>query len=72
MNKKENIFEISVLGILSRLSIENLKLLIEEICENAFTSFKYDITTFKYEFSEMNINNLVELHQNISDTYEKK
>ena len=74
MNKKENIFEISVLGIINRTNIESVKMSLEEVCENNFISYKYDITTYKLDFNDgtLNISNLVELHQNIGDNYEKK
>lgn len=73
MHKKENIFEISVLGIVPFANIEIVKLTIEENFENIFVNYKYDISTYKLEFNDgiRNINNIIELHQNISDSYEK-
>jgi hypothetical protein len=74
-SKKENICELSILGAPKKE--ENLylnsRLQIEELCENSFIGYDYEITTFKLETGEgyKTLHNLVELHHNKNKFYER-
>jgi hypothetical protein len=72
MNRKENICEYSLLGLFpmyeARDELAKLKEVnfLEDLCEDKFIKFHYEITTYKLEATEgfRTISNLVELHRN--------
>jgi hypothetical protein len=68
IDKKENICELSVIGIPIQ---EGFKVILENICQNYYTSYFYDITTYINEFHEgfKHITNTIELHNNMNDNY---
>lgn len=72
-NKKENLFEFSLLG--KKHPNDNLNLLIEDIFENSPFKYKYDISTYKLQFKSdgvtSSLNNTIEIYQNINEDYEK-
>lgn len=67
-DKKENICELSVIGIPIQ---EGFKVIVENICQNYYTSYYYDITTYINEFHEgfKHITNKIELHNNMNENY---
>jgi hypothetical protein len=67
-DKKQNICELSVIGIPIH---EGFKIILENICQNYYTSYFYDVTTYTNEFHEgfKHISNTIELHNNMNENY---
>lgn len=73
-SKRENVIELTILGILTKLEIyHNIKFIIEELCENNYMSYKYEITTYKLEYHEgiKNMVNIIEFYHSMHESYEK-
>jgi hypothetical protein len=71
MNKKDNIYEYSLLGIFLKYEKnDSSKHIIEEMCENAYNPYHYEITTYKLEafIENQSIKNTIELHKNLQDS----
>jgi hypothetical protein len=67
-DKKENLCELSVIGIPIQ---EGFKVILENVCQNYYTSYFYDISTYVNEFHEgfKHITNTIELHNNMNENY---
>ena len=71
MNKKDNIYEYSLLGIFLKYERnDSSKYLIEEMCENSFNHYNYEITTYKLEANIENktVKNIIEIHKNLQES----
>ena len=67
-DKKQNICELSVIGIPIQ---EGFKTILENMCQNYYSVYFYDITTYTSEIHEgfKHISNTVELHNNLNENY---
>ena len=72
-NKKENLCEFSVTGL--KINDEKITNIIEELFENSPTLYRYEVTTYQLSYKSKdgleNLNNKIEIHQNLTDSYEK-
>lgn len=69
--RKENLFEFSITGIKGQ---EKITPIIEELFENNAIPYEYEIRTqqllYKSKDGIDNLNNIIEIHQNISKSHE--
>lgn len=66
-----NIFEFSITGIYEPSTRADLKVQIEEMCENNYLPYNYEIITYflqaQHQFQK--VTNLIEFHHNITENY---
>ena len=69
---KEGVFELSIMGSFESNAKSAIKLISEEITNNQFQIYNYEISTYFLEcFNSnfQNVSNLVEFHQNMHEFY---
>jgi hypothetical protein len=68
LDKNEKVFELSIMGFPIH---EGFKIILENLCQNYYTTYFYDISTYVYEFHEgiNHITNTIELHNNMNENY---
>jgi hypothetical protein len=69
--KEGNILELSLLGIYNTHQRQELKLVAEEISQNPFQSYSFEISTYLLESYQgfSNVTNLIEYHHNLNQNY---
>jgi hypothetical protein len=69
--KEGNILELSLLGIYNTHQRTELKLVAEEISQNPFQTYLYEISTYLLESYQgfSNVTNLIEYHHNLNQNY---
>lgn len=69
--KEGNVLELSLLGIYNTHQKPELKLVAEEISQNPFQGYSYEISTYLLESYQgfSNVTNLIEYHHNLNQNY---